>query len=224
MSRCTTPLSLSLSLFHQFILFLPSASSSHAFFNNERKGFASSSSSVLRSKLQYRRRRSITSGPEWIGRSERAKAPTREGGRVQNPLGNQSSTALQSLRQSLPPSVGRWLQRRESDEQELVKKRKRIRTRFDAAAEAATRKRCGKTRIPYFHSIHTRGQQVKPREFNDSGLHFRIRRIVSHHIGKIIIRGSNMGINNDDGEFEVHANINTNVTVGGRTQDSGEKL
>ena len=27
-----------------------------------------------------------------------------------------------------------------------------------------------------------------------------------------------MGINNGDGEFEVHANINTNVTVGGRTQ------
>ena len=144
-----TFLSLSLSLFHYFILFLPSLRSSHAFYNNERKGFASSSSSVLRSKLQHRRRRSITSG---VDRSERRRQRGREGGRVQNPLGNQSSTALQSLRQSLR----RTLVAAANDEQELVKKRKGIRTRFDAAAaaEAATRKWNGKTRIPYFHSIN----------------------------------------------------------------------
>ena len=149
MSRCATATPFSLSLFHYFILFLPSLRSSHAFYNNERKGFASSSSSVLRSKLQHRRRRSITSG---VDRSERRRQRGREGGRVQNPLGNQSSTALQSLRQSLR----RTLVAAANDEQELVKKRKGIRTRFDAAAaaEAATRKWDGKTRIPYFHSIN----------------------------------------------------------------------
>ena len=174
---------LSLSLFHYFILFLPSLRSSHAFYNNERKGFASSSSSVLRSKLQHRRRRSITSG---VDRSERRRQRGREGGRVQNPLGNQSSTILHCSQSDVAAA---------KDEQEFVKKRrKRIRTRFDAAAaaandndaEAAKRKREGETRILNFN---TRGQQVKCE--SSISVAYISAVIVSHHIGRVF----NMGIN-----------------------------
>ena len=93
--------------------------------------------SVLLPGLQYRRR-SITSG---VDRSRRR----RQRGRAQNPLGNQSSTALLSLSRPgrgtsaasvhVRSSVRRWWVAAQR-EQELVKKRKkRIRTRFDAAAE-----------------------------------------------------------------------------------------
>ena len=116
--------------------------------------------------------RSITSG---VDRSEgRRDRVGRQRGQLQNPLGNQSSTALQSVS---PSDVAAADERRTRARQKEEEERERIRTRFDAAAAAEDddEEQAGRENA-HLPILIIRCQQVKrakTSEFNVSCLHFR---------------------------------------------------